>query len=115
MNTSWFIKPETNPKRRFGHNAVMPIKLAEKVIKYWTRPGEVVLDPFAGIGTTLYAAMKWSRKAWGIEISEQYCEIIRKRLQSIPQPLDQFLETSEKISKNENTKGGKNTANRTKL
>lgn len=92
MNTSWFIKPETNPKKRLGHNAVMPIKLAEKVIKYWTRPGEVVLDPFAGTGTTLYAAMKWSRKAWGIEISAQYCKIIRKRLQHIPRPLDQFLD-----------------------
>lgn len=115
MNHSWFIRPATTNEERFGHNAVMPIELAEKVIQYWTRPGEIILDPFAGTGTTMFAAMKWSRKAWGIEISENYCEIIRKRLQSIPQPLDQFLEESEEISTNISTKGGKNFANRTKL
>jgi len=44
-----------------------------------TKPGQVVLDPFAGTGTTLRAAKDAGRKAIGIEIEERYCEIAAKR------------------------------------
>ena len=61
-----------------GHPAPFPIKLAKRAIG--TTGAAVVLDPFAGSGTTLRAAKDLGRKAIGIEISERYCEIAAKRL-----------------------------------
>lgn len=50
------------------------------LVTEYTRPGHVVLDPFAGIGTTLLAAKTQGQPAIGIEINERYCEIVATRL-----------------------------------
>ena len=62
------------------HPAVMPLELAARTIRLSTWPGEVVLDPFCGTGTTLLAARLLGRRAVGIEVSERYCELSAKRL-----------------------------------
>ena len=62
------------------HPAVMPLELAMRAIRLSTWPGEVVLDPFMGSGTTLLAARLLGRRAVGIEISERYCELAAARL-----------------------------------
>lgn len=62
------------------HPAVFPYELPYRHIITWTNEGDVVLDPFAGSGTTLLAAKNTGRKFIGIEIDSEYCEITRQRL-----------------------------------
>jgi site-specific DNA-methyltransferase (adenine-specific) len=68
------------PARRDGHPAPFPIELARRAVRLSTWPGEVVLDPFAGSGTTLLAARQLGRRAIGIEASERYCALAIDRL-----------------------------------
>jgi site-specific DNA-methyltransferase (adenine-specific) len=61
----------------------MPEAVLERILRAATDPGDVVLDPFAGSGTTLAVAKKLGRPYIGIELSEQYADGVRKRLQMI--------------------------------
>ena len=70
----------TTDKYAFEHPAMFPEKLAEDHIISWSNEGDVVLDPFAGSGTTLKMAKKLNRNYIGIEISAEYIKIIHKRL-----------------------------------
>lgn len=65
----------------FEHPAIFPEALAKDHIQSWSNPGEIVLDPFSGSGTTMKAAKELNRLAIGIEIEPRYCEITRQRLQ----------------------------------
>lgn len=58
-----------------GHPAVFPYALARDHIVSWSNPGDLVLDPMMGSGTTLAAAKTEGRRAIGIDIEERYCEI----------------------------------------
>ena len=62
------------------HPTVKPVPLLGRMIEWSTEPGEIVLDAFAGSGTTLRAAKDLGRRAIGIEIEERYCEIAARRL-----------------------------------
>jgi len=64
-----------------GHPAVFPIQLAKDHILSWSNEGDTILDPFMGSGTTLVAAKQLNRNAVGIEISPEYCEVARRRLE----------------------------------
>ncbi len=63
------------------HPAIFPLKLAEDHILSWSNPGDLVLDPMCGSGQSLIAAKKLERNFLGIEISEKYCELCKKRLE----------------------------------
>jgi DNA modification methylase len=90
-NTYRFLNDEQLPYRsdlwriersaRNGHNAPFPLQLASAVIQAWSRPGELVCDPFAGSGTTALAARALGRGFVGAEIIEKYYELACERLQ----------------------------------
>ena len=67
------------------HPATFPISLAEQVIETFTHEGELVVDPFVGVGTTLVAARNLVRNAVGFDIKSSYIKFAEKRLsETIP-------------------------------
>ena len=63
-----------------GHPTQKPLEPTAALVRALSGPGELILDPFAGSGTTLRAAKDEGRRAIGVEIDERYCEIAAKRL-----------------------------------
>jgi site-specific DNA-methyltransferase (adenine-specific) len=90
-----FNKPEDEPylramfqtstvsgKEKVGHPTQKSLKLMEKVVQIHTNPGDIILDPFMGSGSTGVAAIKNDRAFIGIEYEKKYFEMAEKRLQS---------------------------------
>ncbi len=80
VNARWSIAPERNMKE-YGHPAMFPEKLAERVIKLFSFQNDIVLDPFNGVGTTTRVASRLNRHYIGFDVSEKYVEIARKRVE----------------------------------
>lgn len=66
-----------------NHSAAFPEGLPEWFIKLFTKPGDTVLDPFMGSGTTNIVAQKMMRHSIGIEVKSEYYEIVKKQIKSI--------------------------------
>ncbi len=86
----WYVPQRSDAE----HPAPFPLSLPLRAMET-TTPG-LVIDPFAGIGTTLRAAKELGRSAIGVEIEERYCEIAAKRLRQevfdfSPCPIDKSL------------------------
>ncbi len=75
--TSVFDVPR--PKASREHPTMKPVALIETCLRNSTRRGDVVLDPFAGSGSTLIAAHRLGRRAFLMEIDPGYCDVIRDR------------------------------------
>jgi DNA modification methylase len=73
-------------KERTDHPCQMPEAVLERIIAVSSNPGDLVLDPFAGSGTTLAAAKRLGRHYLGIELSAEYAERVRQRLDAIEAP-----------------------------
>jgi DNA modification methylase len=78
----WRIQPAYDKR----HPAIFPVELAEKVIKYYSFKQDVVLDPFAGIGTVGAAATRLGRRFVLIEQEPQYIEVIREEAKKLARP-----------------------------
>ncbi|SDK68236.1 site-specific DNA-methyltransferase [Pseudomonas indica] len=74
----WHIK---KPQKNDLHPTMKPVELVERAIRNSSRPGNVVLDPFGGSGTTLIAAEKSGRMARLIELDPKYVDVIVRRWQ----------------------------------
>lgn len=72
-----------SPKQR-EHGASFPESLARQQIEIYTRKGEVVLDPFVGVGTTLDACAELGRKGIGIELNSRFVDLARPDLEKHP-------------------------------
>lgn len=78
-NIWWYATGRVGESRGL-HPAMMPEQMAKDMVASWSNPGDVVLDPFAGSGTTLKAAKELGRRFVGIEINPEYVEICHRRL-----------------------------------
>lgn len=66
-----------------GHGARFPQDLVDKAILNFSQPGDIIIDPFAGTGTTGVSALKNNRRFLGYEIDETYSSIAKKELQKV--------------------------------
>ena len=72
-----YVTPIARPE---GHPTAKPMSIVGDWVRLFSNPGDTVLDPFAGSGTTLRAAKNEGRRSIGVELDERYCELIAKRL-----------------------------------
>jgi site-specific DNA-methyltransferase (cytosine-N4-specific) len=79
LRTVWDVRTEAVPDAH-GHVATFPAALVEPCILTTTRPGDLVLDPFAGSGTTAVVAARLGRRFTAIELHPAYVELARRRL-----------------------------------
>ena len=71
------------PRKITGHPATFHVMLPERCIKSATKEGDIVLDPYMGVGTTAIACINNNRNYIGFEISTTYCDIANRRIQDV--------------------------------
>lgn len=74
----------TNDRFAFKHPAMFPEKLAADHIASWSNPGDLVLDPFCGSGTTCKMAKALGRRYLGFDVSAEYVRLAEQRVASVP-------------------------------
>jgi DNA modification methylase len=90
---SWFVhNPPRRQKNVLRHPAKFPETLAMEFITFFTKPNQVVLDPMAGTGSTLVAALRKGRHSYGIELNPAYAEIARQVIDEERKTLGQAAE-----------------------
>lgn len=72
------------------HPAPFPERLAEDHILSWSNPGDLVLDPMCGSGTTCKMAIRHHRHFIGIDISPRYCDLARRRIGAVQPVFEEF-------------------------
>ncbi len=75
-----YVRDEKEPR---VHPCQKPILLMVKILQDFSKPNDLILDPFCGSGTTCVAAKMLGRRYIGIDISEEYCEIARQRIRAV--------------------------------
>ena len=89
---SWFIhNPPPRKKGVLVHPAKFPETLAQEFIEFFTKRGETVLDPMAGTGSALIAALRAGRNSYGIELNPKYAEIAKQIIE------EERVSLSEKV------------------
>lgn len=88
----WEIPPES--ARRVGHPAPFPVELPQRLIELYTFRGDLVLDPFMGVGTTLVAAARSGRRGVGFDTDPEYVEAARARLSAEERALEEAPEAA---------------------
>jgi len=81
LSKSVWVFPAESPKR-VGHPAPFPEELPHRLIKLYSRPGDLILDPFVGSGTTCAVAKKLGRRWFGIDSNPDYVLLAHERIRS---------------------------------
>lgn len=105
---TWFFSrvAGTFNERRGWHGCQMPEQLLGRIIKACSNEGDLVLDPFAGSGTTLAVAKKLNRRYLGFELSKKYVRLIDKRLAAI-EPGDALIGPADAVRSAPSTDKGR--------
>jgi len=94
MKSVWRMKAPAGAEKRHGrHPTQKPLELIERCLLASTNPGDLVLDPFLGSGTTAVAAARLGRRCVGFDMNASYLETARKRV------LDEINDTGFRFSK----------------
>lgn len=72
---------KSSEENRLRHPALFPQALIQRILEIYTRPGDTILDPFMGAGSSLIAAQMLKRRSIGFEISPEYISLAKKRVQ----------------------------------
>jgi DNA modification methylase len=92
---SWFIhNPPPRKKGVLRHPAKFPETMAQEFIEFFTKKGQTVLDPMAGTGSALVAALRCERNSFGVELNPKYAELAR---QIIAEERSELGETVENL------------------
>ncbi len=98
-NNIWHVAPV--PPNQYDHPCPFPEEIPYRLIKLFSYEGDLVLDPFLGIGTTTKVAKNLNRRWIGYEIKEKYVKIAEKRLFEPLNLREQLISIFEKILPNE--------------
>lgn len=111
MRSLWEIPTTPKNEKTYGkHPTQKPLKLLERIIRISTKAGDLVLDPFCGSSSTGVAANKYNRKYIGVDLSEEYLELSKRRLEAlstgqihlnldlIEEDIINFLNTKEEVA-----------------
>ena len=76
----WSDIRKSSEEIALSHPAIFPMMLVERLISIFSHKDDTILDPFAGIGSTLIAAKKLQRHSYGLEISSKFIKTYKKRI-----------------------------------
>jgi hypothetical protein len=85
------LQEDMKHKEKRYHPTQKPVKLFMWILEKYSKPGDLILDPFLGSGTTVIACQKTGRHCVGIEQIPEYVEIARARLAALPARLDRWF------------------------
>lgn len=80
ISPNWKLLPRCSNSEDLGHPTQKPLAIMRWLVSHWSFPGDLILDPFCGTGTTLRAAKDLGRRAIGIERDEKWAAIAAKRM-----------------------------------
>jgi DNA modification methylase len=74
----------------YGHPAMFPEELVERILKLLSYKGDIVVDPFGGVGTTGVVCKRLGRNFLCIDLDKKYCEVAERRIKETPIDLSLF-------------------------
>lgn len=74
---------KSNHVEKTKHPCQFPVELVERLVLSMTNPGDCVFDPYVGVGSSIVAALKHGRKGYGCDVSSEYIEIARDRIEAL--------------------------------